>query len=383
MKSNGYKEISEWNYEYILQLVREGEKENVQLEYKSGDFIKATDDEGKFKLRKWVTSFANSAGGFLVIGVPEKKVNNERVPNNPDGIDKTKFKGDVGKWIEDVILNTVSIFPRLYPSLQIKEISMPHEADKVIVVMWIPQTKAVIHKVTFRGKDHYFHRHNFQVLQMDEWEIRALLFGRAPPPVIELNWPEKLGILCQVKDDKDIGGEFREITHNKFIVQLVNNGFGIGKYIQIGMVHPPDFEIFSPMYEQVKYDEKNRERPLKVPLQSSRTERSTFSEILSPLLKGVFEIRGVYYVTKINEKEVLHPGDSKNYVFSLRIKDYKKSSPEISCNLGVYTLAENSEPKYFEVIIKFNIEGATARPHIDIKEYNGSKIPIKCENISW
>lgn len=379
MRSNGYKEISEWNYDYISQLVREGERENIWLEYKSGNFLEDT-EEGKFKLRKWVTSFANSAGGFFVIGVTEKKVNNERLPDNPDGIDKTKFKGDVCKWIEDVILSTALIFPRLYPSPQIKDIPIPNEADKVIVVMWIPETKTVIHKVIYKGKDRYFHRHNFQVLPMDDWEIRALLFGRAPPPVIELKWTEKLRIYCQVKYDKDIGGEFREITHDKFIVQLVNNGFGIGKYIQIGIIHPPDFEIFSPIYEQVKYDKKNQEwHSLEVPLQSSRTERSTFSEVLSPLLKEVFEIRGSYCVTKINEKEVLHHGDSKNYAFSLRIKDYKESSPELSCNLGVYILAEASEPKYFEVINTFNnFDTGTAILHVDIEEYSGSKIPIKC-----
>lgn len=387
MRSNGYKEISEWNYKYISQLVREGEKENIRLEYKSGDFLKDT-AEGKFKLRKWVTSFANSAGGFFVIGVTEKKVNNERLPDNPDGIDKTKFKGDVCKWIEDMILSTALIFPRLYPSPRIKDIPIPNEADKVIVVMWIPETKTVIHKVIYKGKDRYFHRHNFQVLPMDEWEIRALLFGRAPPPVIELKWAEEPGFLCEVRENRDIhGGAFREITYDRFIFQLVNNGFGIGKYIQIGIIHPSKFEVFHPRYEQVKYNEEIQEwRSLEVPLESSKTERSTLSEILSPPLKEIFEIREDYCVTKINEREVLHLGDSKNYAFSLRIKDYKKSSPEISCNLGVYILADNSEPKYFEVIIKFNnfdVRPGTAILHVDdIKEYTGSRIPIKCENIN-
>ncbi|VVB86303.1 Uncharacterised protein [uncultured archaeon] len=59
-----FRNIDNWDENYINELIDKKEKESVQLEFKGGDFLKNT-PEGKFKLRKWVTSFANSAGGFL------------------------------------------------------------------------------------------------------------------------------------------------------------------------------------------------------------------------------------------------------------------------------------------------------------------------------
>jgi len=56
-------------------------KNPCYLEYKSGDWLK-NDEDGKFNLRKWVSSFANSAGGTLIIGISEKKRIMRRFPIN-------------------------------------------------------------------------------------------------------------------------------------------------------------------------------------------------------------------------------------------------------------------------------------------------------------
>ncbi len=92
-------------------IIKRNEKESLFIEYKSGEWLK-NDEEGKFNLRKWVSSFANSAGGTLIIGISEKKENNETLPDKINGIDPTKFK-DIGKWIEDVLKE--KIYPRLNP----------------------------------------------------------------------------------------------------------------------------------------------------------------------------------------------------------------------------------------------------------------------------
>jgi len=61
--------------------------------------------------------------------------------------------------------------------------------QKFIALIEIQKTNFYIHK-SFKkdAKEEYFHRHNFQVLHMDEWEIRTLLFGRLPPPLFRIKY---------------------------------------------------------------------------------------------------------------------------------------------------------------------------------------------------
>lgn len=369
VSKNELKMVDNWDINYIDQLVKSGEEESIRLEYKSGKWLEKT-DKGKCKLKKWVTSFANSSGGFLVIGVPEKKINGKGLPDDPDGVDKTTFDGDIKKWIEDVIAN--GIFPHLNPIPKIKIISMPSGTNKEIVVMWIPQTIAVAHKITYRGKDYYFHRHETQVLLMDEWEVRALLFGRTPPPVLDLEWGGSLNVLCQVKDS----GNRRVIFHDKFVLRLMNNGFGIGKNIQIGIIFPPEINLYYPRYELMEHTESEPGWALKkVPIRTG-TEDNIFSEIIPPQFKQFFKLEGQYFVIKINDPEVIHSADSKNYFFNLKITE---RSTEIRSNLGAYILSENSVPRFFgiEIVINnFNEHRQTADLNVNVQKYTEDKIPI-------
>jgi hypothetical protein len=371
------RDISHWDHDYINELINRQEKESIRLEYKSGDWLKDT-PIGKCELRKWVTSFANSAGGFFVIGVREKKINGKRLPEIPDGIDKTNFGGDIGKWVEDVILN--AIFPHLNPIPRIKLIAIPSEVNKEIVVMWIPQTIAVLHKVTYNGKDHYFHRHNFQVVPMDEWEIRALLFGRKPPSVLEIKWVN-YGTLCPFNIIEEGGERFR-LINGVLRLSLVNNGLGFGKNVQIGILCPSYnlFDLFNPSYQELEENFRYRSTPVRY----KREDNSFGKIILSPQFEQIFDIQLApkqYYAIKIYE-DFLHASDTINYAFNLRMRDYKNSD-EIRVNLGVYCLSEDSQNRYFGMEIKlnnFNIDRAELE--VKINEYlEGEKIPVSISAI--
>lgn len=342
--------IDDWDESYVNGLIANKEKESVQLEYKSGDFLKCT-DEGKFKLRKWVAGFANSTGGFLLIGVREKEeveeINGRKViideyPEEIDGIDKSKFTIPIRKWIEDTI--TDSIFPHLNPTPLVNTFTWSKDTNKEIAIIRIWQTNAVVHYVRYKGKEYYFHRHNFETVEMDEWEIRALLFGRAPPPVFMLN--------CITPPYREIVKEsdgIEEITHNKVIFKLTNEGFGIGKNIQIGIIHDPNIDIYKFRTEKLYYSLDNNKVIETVPL-NYKTDESVFFDILPLTFKEIFDYSGHILITRVYDDQVLHSGDSKAFMFSLKIKrknngfEYKRIN-----RIGVFIFSENSRPKYFGI----------------------------------
>ncbi len=371
--------IDDWDEKYINELIDKKEKESVQLEFKGGDFLKNA-PEGKFKLRKWVTSFANSAGGFFVIGVREKeeieeingkKVIKDEYPEEIDGIDKNKFTIPIRKWIEDTI--TDSIFPHLNPTPLVKTFTWSKDPNREIAIIRIWQTNAVVHYVSYKGKEYYFHRHNFETVEMDEWEIRALLFGRVPPPIF--------GLDCIVPPYKDIIKEINgleEITHDRIIFKLSNEGFGIGKNIQIGLIHDPNVDIYKFRTEKLYYSFDNKKVTETVPL-NYKTDESVFFDILPLSFKEIFDHSGHILITRVYDDQVLHSGDSKAFMFSLKIQRKQNSFDYTRINrVGVFIVSENSRPKYFGV--EFNIAFVYGSPQLraDVIPYlEDNKIKIE------
>jgi hypothetical protein len=331
-----FRNIDDWDEKYINELIDKKEKESVQLEFKGGDFLKNT-PEGKFKLRKWVTSFANSAGGFFVIGVREKeeieeingkKVIKDEYPEEIDGIDKSKFTIPIRKWIEDTI--TDSTFPHLNPTPLVKTFTWSKDSNKEIAIIRIWQTNAVVHYVRYNGKEHYFHRHNFETVEMDEWEIRALLFGRLPPPIFQL-YCEAAPMESVIKETEEI----EEIKHDKILLKLTNEGFGIGKNIQIGMIYN-----HSTVIHNIKIS-----KEIYLP-----DEEFTSFDMLPLSFKEIFYSDGKITITKIYYDRVLHSGDTKLFTFSLKIRRKKNVFEYKMVNrIGVFILSENSKPTYFGI----------------------------------
>ena len=127
------------------------------------------------------------------------------------------------------------IYPRLNPPPEIITFPINPDIQRIIAVIRVQQTNFFIHKVTRKGKEIYFHRHNFQVLSMDEWEIRTLLFGRNPPPILESDI-EKI----YVGSSSDHG---RTIKSYVIDFKIENLGWQIAEYLQFGIIRPSeDFE---------------------------------------------------------------------------------------------------------------------------------------------
>lgn len=327
----------------IKSLISINEKESLFLEYKSGDWLQDTDS--KFKLRKWVSSFANSAGGIFIIGVSERESNNEKYPGEIDGIDPTSFREDIGKWIEDVL--TINIYPRLNPP---PRISILHdENQKFVAIIQIKPTNFFIHKIMKNGKDFYFHRHNFQVLSMDEWEIRTLLFGRTPPPILE---PTIERIY--------VGSHSGEIKKSYVInIKIENIGWRIAKYLQFGIIRPS------------------------VDLESNLSLRSTArlsrntKNYLPDNLRDIFEIADGQDIINdtivLLEPNFLHPYDSIEISYELKNRERIPIYDVIY--FGFYILAENlNKPEFFEVKILYL--GDDDNPSCELRQFNDQKIKI-------
>jgi predicted HTH transcriptional regulator len=101
----------------LERLIDEKLTESLTLEYKASPALNRNND-GRMELVKDVTAFANSAGGQIIYGIPEKN----GVPQPlDDGIDPAQISPE---WIDQVISTNAS--PRIQnlrvtPFLSMKE----------------------------------------------------------------------------------------------------------------------------------------------------------------------------------------------------------------------------------------------------------------------
>ncbi len=128
------KHISQLNYDDIEDLVKNRqEREGCRLDYKLGI---GNVDKAKKELAKDVSSFANTSGGYLIIGVNDGL---EIV-----GIEREIQNKDVDEWLNQVLSSNIepSVF---YHDPKIIDIP---GTDKVIVVIYIPESYGKPHIVT-------------------------------------------------------------------------------------------------------------------------------------------------------------------------------------------------------------------------------------------
>lgn len=194
-----------------------------------------------------------------------------------------------------------------------------------------------------------------------------------PPPVLELSWLDRK-VFC--KFTEEIIGEERKriITHDRLVISLTNNGLGIGKNNQLCIICPTktyEIELFPISIKVLK--------SLKLGYGSVKHHKDeSIFEPISPLIGQFFEIRSPYNTIKI-DKDIIHAGDSINYVFYVRLTDNKKSN-EIKFYAGAYCLSENSQNRYFGIeirIFEFNSQNKSAKLDVIIKERkNEERIPI-------
>ena len=159
-----------WNLDQLQQLIRDNVEENLSLEYKSaGAFAKS--DGKRAEIVKDVSAFANSSGGVLIYGIAEfQQSENRHRPEKIDPVDRQEYPKE---WLEQIIQ---SIQPRI-EGIVIEPITIDNAT--VCYVVEIPQSHTA-----HQARDHaYYRRHNFNVLPMEDYEVRDVMNRRKRPKV--------------------------------------------------------------------------------------------------------------------------------------------------------------------------------------------------------
>jgi Predicted transcriptional regulator containing an HTH domain and an uncharacterized domain shared with the mammalian protein Schlafen len=159
-----------WNLDRLEQLIRDNVEENLSLEYKSAEALGKSDAK-KAEIVRDVSAFANSSGGVLIYGIAEFQNREQRhLPEKIDPVNRQEFSKE---WLEQIIQ---SIQPRI-DGIVIEPVTI--NPSSVCYVVSIPQSHTV-----HQARDHvYYRRHNFNVLAMEDYEVRDVMNRRKRPKI--------------------------------------------------------------------------------------------------------------------------------------------------------------------------------------------------------
>jgi hypothetical protein len=154
-----YKKINSW--------VRTKTPESSFLDYKRD--LNFGSQKEKIELAKDISSFANSAGGCLIYGIDEQREGEKSIPIPKEQYGILPIEGNVID-IENILTSIIS--PSL-PDLTIRTITLEHEPDKVVYLLWHSKSWFAPHMVTGFKHTRYYKRGNFKAEPMQEHEIEA------------------------------------------------------------------------------------------------------------------------------------------------------------------------------------------------------------------
>jgi len=138
---------------------------NNYLEYKEK---LGNSERDKKEFLKDVSGLANASGGFLVVGVKEHKQSG--LPENICGIEKTIGNQKIDEWINNVLISNLD--ERIQYNLKIFEFK--NKDEKIVLLLYIPESPKKPHMITFQGKNNYYVRHNTSVNPATQSEVKEM-----------------------------------------------------------------------------------------------------------------------------------------------------------------------------------------------------------------
>lgn len=164
-----------FNQQTIENLIRSNTEESLQLEFKRGDALK-NDDRSKKEIAKDISAFANSAGGIIIYGIAEQG-------HKATELSFVTDEAITKEWVEQVINTRIQ---RKIPGLRIDTIRYDNKISQTVYVVKVPESPDAPHMASDKC---FYRRHNFQVLHMEEYEIRNL-YARIAKTHLEIKKPK-------------------------------------------------------------------------------------------------------------------------------------------------------------------------------------------------
>ncbi len=178
----------EWDENDLLDMVKAGTQESIELDFKESGSLQATDKK-KDDISKDVSAFANSAGGTIIYGMTEDKVTHVAT-----GLDTGSNPAEITKeWLEQVINSKIH---RRIDGVRIRQIELTTtHPGKVAYVVYVPSSTRAPHQASDKR---FYKRFNFQSVPMEEYEIRDVSRrGETPDLRIEFTLPKTEVIMNQ------------------------------------------------------------------------------------------------------------------------------------------------------------------------------------------
>ena len=162
------KPIKELKINDIVDLVMQRkEGENNYLEYKQNIEI---NDSFKGKILRVISGFANAKGGYLIFGIKESRENESA---ELIGIHRYINGQKVEEWLNNILI--ANLDERVNYSVEIININKENSSnEKIILVLYVPESPKKPHMITFKGKNAYYLRHNKSVNIATHSEVREM-----------------------------------------------------------------------------------------------------------------------------------------------------------------------------------------------------------------
>jgi hypothetical protein len=221
----------------ILKLIAEHAEESLTLEFKGSGAL-TNSKENKKELAKDVSAMANSAGGVIVYGIAEEShCANELSPI--DGSTYTK------EWIEHILESRIH---RRIDDFKIIPIRIDGKLDQSIYVLVIGESRDAPHMAD--GK--FYKRHNFQVLEMEEYEVRQA-YNRVTRTSLLLK-DIRVEVDRITRHDRYLSDDGREtVSFNYYLeVYIENTGSTIEQLYKLNLTVPTSVFVTHPDSGELK-----------------------------------------------------------------------------------------------------------------------------------
>jgi len=144
----------------LQSLINNQVAEGKSVEYKSS--LPGNSDRDKKEFLADVSSFSNSAGGYLFYGITEEN----GLPQELKGLDDIDPDSQILR-LEDLLRDAIA--PRI-PGLNIRSIAI--EKKGPVIAIHLPKSWVSPHMVTFAGGSKFFARNSAGKYQLDVFELR-------------------------------------------------------------------------------------------------------------------------------------------------------------------------------------------------------------------